>query len=317
MANPASGNAASPMLAEVSEGLARKQKELSPKFFYDQRGSELFEEITRLPEYYLTRAERRLLESRAPDVARRTAARSLVELGAGNSEKTRVLIDALRDSGTMEQYAPVDVSGSFLAESASRLREEYPGLEVSPIVADMTVGITPPRGLPRPALFALLGSTIGNFDIQAASRLLARTRGAMQRRDFLLLGADLRKDPVKIEAAYNDSKGITAAFNNNILRVLNRELGADFATDAFDHRAFYNERAGQIEMHLVSRRPQLVHVPGMGILHLDAGETIRTEISAKYDRQTIEEMFAASGLRIAEWYELADEGYALVLAAPA
>jgi L-histidine N-alpha-methyltransferase len=306
------------MLREVREGLSRPQKELSPKFFYDHRGSELFEEITKLPEYYLTRAERRLLRSRAGEIAQVTGARALVELGAGSAEKTRILLDAMVEQGRAESYAPVDVSASFLADSAERLAEEYPSLTITPVVADLTAGFTPPRGMPRPALFAFLGSTIGNFEPPAAVRLLSRVRRAMHPGDSLLLGADLRtKDVRRIEAAYNDAQGVTAEFNRNVLAVLNRELGSDFDPEAFEHRAYFAEDASRIEMHLVSTRDHVAHIPGLPPVHFAKGETIRTEISCKYERGALEELFARAGLRVTHWYELADEGYALALATPA
>lgn len=315
MANPIRQHGSPDILREVRDGLSRAQKELSPKFFYDRRGSELFEEITRLPEYYLTRAERALLQSRAADIARVTRARALVELGAGSAEKTRILLDALLDAGSLRMYVPVDVSSAFLADSAARLTREYPSLVVEPVVADMTAGLAPPRDMPRPALFALLGSTIGNYDTSAAVRLLRGIRTIMKPGDMLLLGADLRKDIARIEAAYNDSRGVTAAFNRNMLSVLNRELGADFDADAFEHRAFFDDAASRIEMHLVSVRDQVVRIPGMSSVRLARGESIRTEISCKYERGMVEGLFDRAGLTMAEWYELADEGYALALGA--
>lgn len=305
------------MLREVREGLSRAQKELSPKFFYDRRGSELFEEITRLPEYYLTRAERALLTSRAAEIARLSGARALVELGAGSAEKTRLLLDAMIAAGTGAMYVPVDVSASFLADSAARLEREYPKLTIEPVVADITAGFSPPRGMPRPALFAFLGSTIGNFEPDAAVRLLQRIRAAMRPGDSILLGADLRKDIARIESAYNDRRGVTAEFNRNMLAVLNRELGADFDPASFEHRAYFDEEMSRIEMHLVSVRDQVVTVPGMHPVHLERGESIRTEISCKYERGMLERFFARAGLSVTHWYELADEGYALVLGEPA
>jgi L-histidine N-alpha-methyltransferase len=317
MADPIRSSGDSAMLREVRDGLSRAQKELSPKFFYDRRGSELFEEITRLPEYYLTRAERALLRSRSVGIARATGARTLVELGAGSAEKTRILLDALVAHGAAAMYVPVDVSASFLAESASRLAREYPSLTIEPVVADLTADFAPPRGMPRPALFAFLGSTIGNFEPAAAVRLLAHVRASMHAGDALLLGADLRKDVSRIEAAYNDSQGVTAEFNRNMLVVLNRELGADFDPDAFEHRAFFDDAASRIEMHLVSKRDQRVHVPGMPQVRIATGESIRTEISCKYDREMLEALFARARLDVAHWYELAEDGYALALAVPA
>jgi L-histidine Nalpha-methyltransferase len=317
MVDPVTNTQESEMLREVREGLSRPQKELSPKFFYDHRGSELFEEITKLPEYYLTRAERRLLRSRADEIARVAGARALVELGAGSAEKTRILLDAMLAHGTAAMYVPVDVSASFLAGSADRLAEEYPSLTIAPVVADFTVGFAPPRAMPRPAMFAFLGSTIGNFDPPAALRLLSRVRRVMQAGDTLLLGADLRKDIGRIEAAYNDSRGVTAEFNRNMLHVLNRELGADFDPETFEHRAFFADEESRIEMHLVSTRDQEARIPGMPPVRLTAGETIRTEISCKYERTALEDLLERARLRVTHWYELADEGYAIALAVPA
>lgn len=328
MTHPATLNA--PMLHEIAAGLSRAQKELPPKYFYDRRGSELFEEITRLPEYYLTRAERALLVRWSPAIAAETGARTLVELGAGSAEKTRILLDALRAGGTagkgsaadaraagaLAVYAPVDVSAAFLEESAARLRAEYPGMRVAPVVADISEGLALPRELPRPALFAFLGSTIGNFAPPDATRLLARVRAVMRDGDRFLLGADLRKDPRVIEAAYNDARGVTAEFNRNVLRVINRELRADFVPEAFDHHAFYDRALGRIEMHLVSRQPQTVRIPGHGVVEFGAGERMRTEISCKYDRAAIDEMLGGAGMRVRRWLEDERHGYALVLAEP-
>lgn len=317
MADPMRGTRNSEMLHEVREGLSRQQKELSPKYFYDHRGSELFEAITALPEYYLTRAERALLHARAAEIARATDARALVELGAGNADKTRILLDAMVAHGSAEMYAPVDVSESFLADSAARLAGEYPSLTITPVVADLTAGFATPAGMPRPAMFAFLGSTIGNFNSMAAVRLLTRIRAAMRPGDSLLLGADLRKDIARIEAAYNDSGGVTAEFNRNMLVVLNRELGADFDPDAFAHQAFFSDEDGRIEMHLVSTREQTVHIPGMPPVRFADGESVRTEISCKYDRGGLEAMLEHAGYHLTHWYERNDDGYALLLAVPA
>src|SRR5512147_256872 len=225
------------MLAEVAAGLAAPQKELSPKYFYDQRGSELFEAITRLPEYYPTRTERALLEGWMPELMAQLGTRTLIELGAGNAEKSRIILDAMRATGLAELYVPIDVSATFRSETASQLRREYPGLTVEPAIADISVELNLPRRMPRPALFAFLGSTIGNFYPPAAIRLLARVRAAMGPGDRFLMGVDLRKDIARIEAAYNDSQGVTAEFNRNMLLVLNHELGADFDPRTFEHRA--------------------------------------------------------------------------------
>jgi L-histidine Nalpha-methyltransferase len=305
------------MLAEVAAGLAAPQKELSPKYFYDQRGSELFEAITRLPEYYPTRTERALLAGWMPELMRQLGTRTLIELGAGNAEKSRIILDAMRATGLAELYVPIDVSATFLSQTAAQLRREYPGLEVEPAVADIAVELNLPRRLPRPALFAFLGSTIGNFYPPAAIRLLRRVRAAMDPGDRFLLGVDLRKDIARVEAAYNDSRGLTAAFNRNMLLVLNHELGADFDPSVFEHRAFYDRVAHRIEMHLVSSRDQTVNIPGLEPIALAQGESIRTEISTKYDRESVAELFSAAGLTIAAWPRDPTTPFGLVLGAPA
>jgi L-histidine Nalpha-methyltransferase len=305
------------MLAEVAAGLAAPQKELSPKYFYDQRGSELFEEITRLPEYYPTRTERALLEGWMPDLVAQLGTRTLVELGAGSAEKSRIILDAMRATGLGELYVPIDVSATFLSQTAAQLRREYPGLTVEPAIADISEELNLPRRIPHPALFAFLGSTIGNFYPPAAIRLLARVRAAMEPSDRFLMGVDLRKDVARIEAAYNDSRGLTAEFNRNMLLVLNHELGADFDPEAFEHRAFYDRVTHRIEMHLVSSRDQVVTIPGLDPVVFARGESIRTEISTKYDRKSVAELFAAAGLRIEAWPTDPTTPFGLVVGAPA
>ena len=305
------------MVAEVAAGLSFPQKELSPKYFYDQRGSELFEEITRLEEYYPTRTERALLEAWMPGLIRRLGTRTLLELGAGSAEKSRVILNAMRAAGTAEVYVPIDVSASFLSQTATRLRREYPRLAVEPAIADISEDFSLPRRLPRPALYAFLGGTIGNFYPTAAIRLLGRVRAAMEPGDRFLMGVDLRKDVARIEAAYNDAAGVTAAFNRNMLLVLNQELGASFDPMAFDHRAFYEPVAHRIEMHLVSRREQWVEVPGVGTVHFAAGESLRTEISCKHDRESVAQLFESAGLEIEAWRSDPDSLFALVVGAAA
>ena len=304
------------MLAEVLDGLSRPQKELSPKYFYDVRGSELFEEITRLQEYYPTRTERALLERWMPGWVERLAPRALVELGAGSASKSRIILDAMegRDEGSL--YVPVDVSGEFLHETAERLREEYPGLRVEPAVADMAEPFDLPVELPDRAWFALLGSTIGNFDEDGAVRLLRGVAQRMRPADRFLVGVDLRPGPTKsvarLELAYDDRSGVTAAFNRNVLHVLNRELGADFDADAFRHLARWVEEEGRIEMHLVAETPQVVTFAGGEEVRFAAGESVRTEISCKYDRPTVDALFREAGLVVDVWKEDPRGFFALV-----
>jgi L-histidine Nalpha-methyltransferase len=243
--------------------------------------------------------------------------RTLVELGAGSASKTRAILDAVRAEGSGGTYVPVDISAAFLERTATGLRREYAGLRVVPAVADFSRSLTLSPSLQRPALLVFLGSTIGNFTTAGAVDLLRRIRGAMHTGDRFLLGTDLRKDVAVLEAAYDDSRGVTAEFNLNMLRVLNRDFGADFDVESFHHRAFYDSREHRIEMHLVSARTQSVHLPGFGDVELREGETIRTEISCKYDRQSVMEMFAASGLEMVEWRVDPDGLFALSLAAPA
>jgi L-histidine N-alpha-methyltransferase len=298
------------VLAEVRAGMSAAQKELPSKYFYDQRGSELFEEITRLPEYYLTRAEAALLARWMPAWTAALRPAALVELGAGSAEKTRLILDALPADAC---YVPVDVSAEFLEATAERVQAAYPRMEVRPAAADFTRPFALPA-LPAPVLHAFLGSTLGNFAPDDAAALLRATRSRMGTRDRFLLGVDLRKDPARIEAAYDDAAGVTAEFNRNMLRVLNAVAGADFDVDAFAHRAFYNRAEHRIEMHLVPDAPQTVHVPGAGTWTVAAGESIRTEISCKHDRASVDALFAAAGLRVERW---ADDGdFAIVLAEP-
>jgi L-histidine N-alpha-methyltransferase len=299
------------LLEEVRAGLSRPQKELSPKLFYDERGSELFDEITRLSEYYPTRLERVLLRSRGAAWIRSFEPRSLIELGAGSADKTRSLLDAMADDAW---YVPIDISASYLSIVAQQVGAEYPRLTVVPVEADMSNGPVVPEGVPAPTVISLLGSTIGNFDDAGANRLLRGVRNAMSRADRFMMGADLVKDVRILERAYNDSKGVTAAFNLNVLTVLNRELDADFDADAFEHRAFFNRDENRIEMHLVSRTDQVVTIPDAGEVAFATGESIRTEISCKYTPQAVERLFRDAGLELEDWITDASEWYALAVA---
>jgi L-histidine Nalpha-methyltransferase len=303
------------MRSEVAEGLRRAQKEVSPKFFYDQRGSALFEQITTLPEYYPTRTERALLQAFVPDWLDGLAPRSVVELGAGAADKSRILLEALRRRSPGGTYLPIDISTQFLAEAAASLREDFPALRIRPVAADMTVDLQIPPEVPRPAVFALLGGTIGNFRPAGAAALLRRVRAEMGPADRFLLGADLVKPREVLEAAYNDSAGVTAEFNLNLLHVLNRELDADFDPADFRHHAFYDEARARIEMHLVAEAPVTVTIPGAGRFRFEAGESLRTEISCKYDRQRLEALLHSAGLHLDEW-RTHPPGFALVTASP-
>jgi len=303
------------MLFDVRDGLSRSPKQLSPKYFYDERGSELFEEITQLPEYYLTRAERLLLEQKIAAIVRAVQPCSLVELGAGSATKTHIILDEMRANGCAECYVPVDVSRDFLEATAVQLRADYPDVQITPVVSD----ITEPFALPpvaSPTLVAFLGSTIGNFPREQAVRLLSHIAGEMGATDRFLLGADLIKDAAIITRAYNDPKGVTAAFNLNILQRLNRELNANFPLGDYEHRAFYSSAQHRVEMHLIARRAHKVMIPEIGEISFDQGETIRTELSYKYDRPMLEDILQASGLTIEQWMSADDGSFALALARP-
>jgi len=305
------------MSADVRWGLAQPQKQLPSRYFYDTKGSELFEDITRLPEYYPTRAERELLVDQVVGWLETHDPSTLVELGAGSARKTRILLNAMHAKDSSACYVPVDVAGEFIEATAVELRAEYPSLEVHPVVQDIANPLHFAADLRRPVLFALIGSTIGNFERDAAVGMLANVRRAMAGEDRFLLGADLQPGPGKsqerLTAAYNDSAGVTAAFNLNILTVINRGIGTDFDTGSFSHRAFYDANEGRIEMHLVSCRDQEVHLPGGGSIRIGEGETIRTEISCKYDLRTIEALFEAAGMSVDRWFQDPEGLYALAV----
>lgn len=308
-------------LRELLEGLSGPHKRIPTKYHYDARGSRLFEEITELDEYYLTRTERGLLKARMPRLVAELEPATLVELGAGSAEKSRIILDAMVESGCARAYVPLDVSAAFLAETAAILRSEYAELEVVPRVADLTAPLELPRGLPHPRWIAFLGSTLGNFDETEATKLLGRVARCLEDGDRFLLGVDLRPGPGKsverIEAAYNDARGVTAEFSLNILSVLNAAFGSDFELEAFEHRSSYNPETGRIETSLESTKDQTIRFPGGQLVAVARGERIRTEISSKYDRSTIDRLFRAAGLSVDRWME-DDEGlYAVVLSGPA
>lgn len=302
------------MLHDVSEGLSAHPRQLPSKYFYDERGSQLFDEITRLPEYYPTRAERALLQQCGAEIIDIARPATLVELGAGSSDKTRLLLDdMLHRSPSNATYIPVDVSADFLASSVTHLRVEYPALHIFPVAADFSAHFAlPPH--PSPALHAFLGSTIGNFTPEAAVNLVASVRERMSGGDFFLLGVDLRKNPERIERAYNDSQGITAQFNRNMLDVINSHLGANFDTSRFEHSATYNTRENRVEMRLVSSGSQNVDIPGFGRLTLADGESILTEMSYKYDRDLAADVLHRGGVALRDWFTDRDGMFALALA---
>ncbi|MBS2962385.1 L-histidine N(alpha)-methyltransferase [Actinocrinis puniceicyclus] len=296
--------------------MAEPPRSLPPKWFYDARGSELFEEITRLPEYYLTRAEHEILDRRATRIAQNTAAGTLVEFGAGSSRKTRTLLDALTEAGTLELYAPLDVSRSALEEAGQALCRDYPALHVAATVTDFESELVLPHG-EGPRLVAFLGSTIGNFTPARRRDFFAALRAVMAEKDTFLLGADLVKDPDVLRRAYNDGRGVTAAFNKNVLHVLNRELDADFDVDAFEHDAVWNAQQERIEMWLRSRRAQTVRLQSLDLtLEFGDGEEMLTEISTKFRRESLIAELNLAGFEVREWWTDSARRFALLLAAP-
>jgi L-histidine N-alpha-methyltransferase len=324
---PADYRAAS-LRADALAGLTATPKSLPPKWFYDAQGSALFEKITELPEYYPTRAERAILRAVAPEIAALTGAAALVELGSGSSEKTRLLLSALRDAGTLRGYVPVDVSESALAAAGGALTAEYPGLAVNAVVADfekyLGVPSNPGNGTTAgddnggPRLVAFLGSTIGNMVPAERAVFLRRVRARLRPGDAFLLGTDLVKDPAVLVAAYDDSAGVTAAFNKNVLAVLNAELGADFDLDAFDHVAVWDAGREWIEMRLRAASAQSVLVRDLGLtVEFAAGEEMRTEVSAKFREAGVRTELAAAGLSMRSWWTDEDGQFGLSLAVPA
>ncbi|MFF8293361.1 L-histidine N(alpha)-methyltransferase [Streptomyces sp. NPDC016309] len=298
--------------ADVLHGLTRTPKELPPKWFYDARGSELFEEITRLPEYYPTRAEREILVARAAEIAAATGARTLVELGSGSSEKTRHLIGALLPE--LESYVPVDVSESALRGAAESLTAEHPGLQVHALIADFTRGLALP-GTPGPRLVAFLGGTIGNLLPEERKVFLRSVRSLLAPGDALLMGTDLVKDEETLVAAYDDAAGVTAAFNKNVLSVLARELGADADPADFDHVAVWDREKEWIEMRLRAREALTVKIPELDLaVTFEAGEEMRTEVSAKFRQEGVRGELAAAGLELAHWWTDEEGRFALSLA---
>jgi L-histidine N-alpha-methyltransferase len=302
--------------ADARSGLTASPKVLPPKWFYDEEGCRLFDEITRLPEYYPTRTERSILALRAPDIAARTSADTLVELGSGTSEKTRLLLDALSAHGSVRRFVPFDVSEPTLRDAAAAIELEYPGVDVHAVVGDFECHLDRlPTGGRR--LVAFLGSTIGNLDPAGRARFYRSIATGLAADDALLLGTDLVKDTGRLEAAYDDGAGVTAAFNRNVLAVLNRELDADFVPECFAHVARWNPTEEWIEMRLRSQAAQTVHVEQLDLdVAFADGEEMRTEISAKFRRDKVEAELAAAGLALTAWWTDPAGDFAVSLSTP-
>jgi L-histidine N-alpha-methyltransferase len=309
------GGPLSGMAADVRAGLTSPFKELSPRYFYDERGSELFEDITELEEYYPTRCERQILQERSGEIceaANRPA--SLIELGSGSARKTRVLLDAMQCAGCLETYCPVDISEEITRDTAEAIASEYEGIDVHGLVCDFEFDLerVPVEG---PRVIALLGGTIGNFSPHQRAGFLRRISNLLGQEDRFLLGTDLVKDRALLEAAYDDSRGVTADFNKNVLAVLNRELGADFELDAFEHVARWDAENLWVDIRLRSLANQVVSFSALDLLvPFGAGEEMRTEISTKFMRPGLEGIYAEAGLELTDWWTDRDGLYALSLA---
>jgi L-histidine N-alpha-methyltransferase len=309
------GGPLSGMAADVRAGLTRPFKELSPRYFYDEYGSQLFEDITELPEYYPTRCEREILETRSAEICEAAnSPATLIELGSGSAAKTRVLLDAMLEAGCLETYCPVDISEEITRETAERIAAEYDDIAVRGLVCDFELDLERiPVAAPR--VIALLGGTIGNFEPQQRAGFLRRVSHLLGSEDRFLLGTDLVKDPATLEAAYNDSQGVTADFNKNVLAVLNRELDADFDLDAFEHVARWDPENLWIDIRLRSLTNQVVNVAALDMqAAFSAGEEMRTEISTKFARPGLEGIYAEAGLELTDWWTDADGLFALSLA---
>ncbi len=302
------------LVADANLGLGSTPKDLPPKWFYDDLGSQLFDEITRLEEYYPTRRERAILIERAADITGATQATTVIELGSGTSEKTRILLDAFRDAKLLQRFVPFDVSEQTLRDAAVAIQRDYPGTEVHAVVGDFELHLgSLPKGGRR--LIAFLGGTIGNFQPIARAQFLRDLAETMTPGDHLLLGTDLVKDPTRLVNAYDDAAGVTAAFNKNVLTVLNRELDADFNLDDFDHVACWDTENEWIEMRLRARHDLEIKVRALdSIARFTAGEEMRTEISAKFRQARVASELAAAGLRLKHWWTDPNGDFALSLA---
>lgn len=299
---------------DVFDGLRRSPKSLPPKWFYDSVGSELFDQITRLPEYYPTRAEAEILSARSAEIASATGADTLVELGSGTSAKTRMLLDALCEQGSLRRFVPFDVDASMLQSAATAVQAEYPNLEIAAVCGDFEEHLGEIPGGGR-RLFAFLGSTIGNLTPGPRAQFLAALADALQPGDSLLLGTDLVKDTDRLVRAYDDAAGVTARFNRNVLAVINRELDADFAIDAYAHVARWNAGAERIEMWLCAETPQRVRIGALNLtVEFAAGEEMLTEVSCKFRIEAVAAELAAAGLQRTRWWTDDSGDFALSLA---
>jgi L-histidine Nalpha-methyltransferase len=300
--------------ADVRAGLTATPKTLPPKYFYDARGSDLFDQITRLPEYYLTRAETSILQRHAAEIAEQARCESLIELGSGTSAKTRLLLRALLDGGTLHEFVPFDLDPAVLTEATGALASEYPGLRIAPFVGDFTRDLGAVAATGR-RMIVFLGSTIGNLEPAARAAFLAQVGAALRPGDTFLLGTDLVKDANRLLRAYDDAAGVTADFNRNVLRVVNRELDANFAVDEFQHVAVWDAGSEWIEMRLRSIGEQQVTIGDLGLtVSFAAGEEMRTEISAKFRRDNVEAELAAAGLKTLRFRTDPDGDFGLTLA---
>jgi L-histidine N-alpha-methyltransferase len=302
------------LVQDVQRGLGSPPRSLPPKWLYDDRGSELFDAITRLPEYYPTERERSILSAHAGEIAAFSGASTLVELGSGTSDKTRTLLDAFTATGQLSRFVPVDVSESTLRSAAADIATAYPGLQVEALVGDFTLHLGHlPRGGRR--MVAFLGGTIGNLYVEERGAFLGALADTLVPGDSLLLGTDLVKDPARLIAAYNDSHGVTAEFVLNCLRVVNRELDADFDLDAFGYVPFWDPLMERMDLRLRSEMPQRVRIPGADLeFDLASGEEIRVEISTKFRPAGIRAELAAAGFTVAQVWTDDDDDFALTLA---
>src|SRR5262245_39942937 len=303
---------------DVRDGLTGCPRSLPPKYFYDATGSKLFEEITEVPEYYLTRTEAAILGEIAPTLMRELAPADVVELGAGSAIKTRQLLDARNGMPHDLRYVPIDVDWGMVETAARQLMADYPFLRVQALVGDFERHLRHVPAAVGPRLVLLLGSTIGNLEPAARRRLLTEVHGLLSPGDRFLVGLDLIKDVKVLEAAYNDASGVTREFNRNVLRVVNRGVDADFEPAAFQHVAFYNEAAARVEMHLVPESPQEVHLRKLGLtIQLAAYDGIWTESCYKFSRALAQDMLEETGFRLASWHVDPANYFALAVAQPA